>query len=205
VRVNAERSNVLGPGAGIRTASPKLRESAAGTRATPSPLIHDPTPNHASGLESLSCGISPRPGFGTDERRRLRRTATAVPRGPQCGSPVVRRHRKTAAALGPSRSRSHEHGGRSTCEDLPRRPSSMDCWDSQVDVAIRPHRPLADTWGFASCGLEDRISIALPWCRGLHCPLFWTAFTGAVSSGLNGQISAPKKESAKSLAVKTSN
>jgi len=65
---------VLVPGTGIRTASPKLRETAAGTRATPSPLIHDPTPNHASGLESLSCGISPRPGFGTDDRRRLRRT-----------------------------------------------------------------------------------------------------------------------------------
>jgi len=72
VRVNAERSNVMGA-AGIRTASPKLREMVAGIRATPSPLIFDPAPNHASGLESLTCGISPRPGFGTDERRRLRR------------------------------------------------------------------------------------------------------------------------------------
>mmetsp|Transcript_11964 Transcript_11964/g.22902 ORF Transcript_11964/g.22902 Transcript_11964/m.22902 type:complete len:420 (+) Transcript_11964:112-1371(+) len=74
VRVNAERSTVMGLGAGIRTASPKLLESAAGIRATPTPLISDPVPNHASGLESLSCGISPRPGFGADERRRLRRT-----------------------------------------------------------------------------------------------------------------------------------
>lgn len=79
VRVNHERSNVhWGPNAGIRTASPKLRENAAGTRATPSPLIFDPAPNHASGLEILSCGISPRPGFGTDERRRLRRTPTRL-------------------------------------------------------------------------------------------------------------------------------
>lgn len=79
VRVNHERSNVhYGPNAGLRTCSPKLRESAAGTRATPSPLIFDPAPAHASGLESLSCGISPRPGFGTDERRRLRRTPARV-------------------------------------------------------------------------------------------------------------------------------
>jgi len=74
MRVNAERISVLEPGVGVRTASPKLLEGAAGLRTTPSPLVYDPAPNHASGLESLSSGISPRPGFGSDEIQLLCKT-----------------------------------------------------------------------------------------------------------------------------------